>query len=153
MRKILFVIAFIFCCKIVFAATPELTVETNYTTKKEVYKWKILSQYSLGTGTGYTCSDNGTTAATAGWMPAHGILDKTLTYVTTNTDTGTYTLRLEGKVGTSATAAIALIADVTFGGTSSGTILIVEPLDELKASINKTGTTTGLVDIWLSIYP
>ena len=153
MKKLLFTIAICLFCRIAFAATPELTVDKNYTTKKDVYKWKILSQYSLGTGTGYTASDSGGTSSATGWIPAHGILEKTLTYVTTNTDAGTYTLRLESRVGTTSTNAIALIADIAFGGTSSATIPITEPLDELKASINKTGTTTGTVDIWLSIYP
>ena len=141
-------------CNLAFAATPELiSSDLDLTTKKPVFKWKILSQYSLGTGTGYTASDSGATSTATGWIPGHGIKEKTLTYVTTNTDGGTYTLHLESKVGTSATAAIALIADIVFTGTSSSTVPITEPLDELKISINKTGTTTGLVDLWLSIYP
>ena len=139
-------------CDIAAAASPNLTVEKNSLTKKDVLRYEFLPDYTLGTGTGYTASDNGGTATATGWIPAHGIKDKTIGYAITNTDAGTYTIRVEGKVGTTSTNAIFTIVDVVFNGTTTGSISVVESLNEMKVSVNKTGTGTGRVNLWGEIF-
>ncbi len=139
-------------CDIAAAASPNLTVEKNYLTKKDVLKYAFLPNYTLGTGTGYTASDDGGTSTATGWIPVHGIKENTIGYAVTNTDAGTYTIRVEGKVGTSSTNAIFKVVDVVFNGTTTGSITVVESLSEMKVSINKTGTGTGRVNLWSDIF-
>ena len=146
------VLAILLFCDIAAAASPNLVVEKNPLTKKDILKWEFLPNYTLGTGTGYTASDSGGTSTATGWIPVHGLKDKTIGYAVTNTDAGTYTVRVEGLVGTSSTNAIFKIVDVVFNGTTTGSIAVVEPLSEMKVSVNKTGTGTGRVNLWGELY-
>ena len=147
MKKLLLAIAICLFCRITLAVDPGVDINTIVNGNSKAFGFNVdhFDGYAMGTGTEIFNDANGTSTS-AGKTSIQGYLYHTWFFNSTSTDAGVYTVKEYVQIGSSSTWLTLSTNTVTGTGTVLGTAT-TSMYDNYRIGVNKTGTTTGAVEV------